>query len=374
MWSCGTLRCLSPLFRTESKENFERLLHQDTRNGRITSYLPADMSRINDDFREVLTSHLMTERDKGYISGWLRSGENNREIAQRLSLAFASRAETVTLETGDIADYFTSTVSMAVEIQDKFGTKLALSWDAVAPILRTLWLQELDGFTHEPVQRESVELTGQLRYQVGDKVAFAYGDHDVSGTIEGIGDLDVIIHTGPYAWSHQTVTKDFFEDAVRHDERNAALFTPEAPAAEVPPPGPTAVPGPATIYPGDKNGLPYDVVIQPLRFDEPEHARPEQAPVMEQDVAAGNFHITDDNLGVGGPRVKYRMNVEAIRILQQIEAEGRSATKAEQEVLSRYVGWGGIPDAFDPDKAEWSAEYQELKSPLLQPSGYQGHL
>ena len=83
-----------------------------------------------------------------------------------------------------------------------------------------------------------------------------------------IGDLDVIIHTGPYAWSHQTVTKDFFEDAVRHDERNAALFTPEAPAAEVPPalpqgeqpeapaPSPTAVPGPATLYPGDKNGLP----------------------------------------------------------------------------------------------------------------------
>ena len=91
------------------------------------------MSRVNDDFREVLTSHLMTDRDKGYISGWLRSGENNRGIAQRLSLAFASRAETVTLETGDIADYFTSTVSMAVEIQDKFGTKLSLSWEAVAP-------------------------------------------------------------------------------------------------------------------------------------------------------------------------------------------------------------------------------------------------
>ncbi len=369
-----------PLFRTESKENFERLLHQDTRNGRITSYLPADMSRVNDDFREVLTSHLMTERDKGYISGWLRSGENNRGIAQRLSLAFASRAETVTLETGDIADYFTSTVSMAVEIQDKFGTKLSLSWEAVAPILRALWLQELDGFSHESVQRESVELAGQLTYREGDKVAFGYGDHDIAGTIEYIGDLDVRIHTGPYAWSHETVSRDFFEDALRHDERNAALFTPEVPAQpappqeeqpEAPPPagGTTATPGTTTLYPGDKNGLPYDVVVQTLRFDEPEHAQPEQAPVMEQDVAAGNFRITDDNLGVGGPKVKYRRNVEAIRTLQQIEAEGRSATEAEQEVLSRYVGWGGIPDAFDPDKAEWSAEYQELKS-LLTDSEY----
>ena len=175
-----------PLFRAESKENFERLLHLDHRNSHITCYLAADLHRVNDDFREVLTKHLLTDRDKGYISGWLRSGENNRGIAQRLSLAFASRAETVTLETGDIADYFTSTVSMAVEIQDKFGTKLSLSWEAVAPILRALWLQELDGFSHEPVQRESVELAGQLTYREGDKVAFGYGDHDIAGTIEYI--------------------------------------------------------------------------------------------------------------------------------------------------------------------------------------------
>jgi len=215
-----------PLFRAESKENFERLLHLDHRNSHITCYLAADLHRVNDDFREVLTKHLLTDRDKGYISQWLRSGENNRGISMRLSETFASRAETVTLETGDIADYFTSTISMEVEIQDKFGTKLAQSWEAVAPILRALWLQELDGFSHEPVQREPVNLEGKLSYQVGDKVAFAYGDHDVSGTIEHIGDLGIRIHTGPYAWSHQLVERDFFEDAVRHDERNAGLFTP----------------------------------------------------------------------------------------------------------------------------------------------------
>ena len=213
---------------------------------------------------------------------------------------------------------------------------------------------------------------------MGDKVAFAYGDHDVSGTIEGIGEVDILIHTGPYSWSHETINRDVFEDALRHDERNAALFTPEVPAQPAPPqeeqpeapaPGPTAVPGPATIYPGDKNGLPYDVVVQTLRFDDQEHTQPEQVPAAEQYAATENFRITDDNLGVGGPRVKYRMNVEAIRTLKQIEDEGRSATEAEQEVLSRYVGWGGIPDAFDPDKAEWSAEYQELKS-LLTDSEY----
>ena len=195
----------------------------------------------------------------------------------------------MTLETGDIADYFTSTVSMSVEIQDKFGTKQALSWEAVAPILRALYLQELDGFTHEPVQREPVELEGRLSYQVGDKVAFSGGDHDVIVTIEYIGDFDIRIDTGPYAWSHETVSKDFFENAVRHDERNAGLFTPEVPDAEVSdqpapplaeeaeaaPPTITITPGTATIYPGDKNGLPYDVVFQTLHIDEPERTQPE---------------------------------------------------------------------------------------------------
>ena len=351
-----------PLLRSESKENFERLLRLDPRNNHLLLYLPADLGSVNDDIREVLTKHLLTDRDKDYISGWIRSGENNRGLVMRLSEALASRDGTVTLETGDIADYFASTTSLGVDIQDKFNTRLSMSWDEIAPVLRALWLQELDGFTHEPVQREPVNLEGKLSYQEGDKVAFAYGDHDVSGTIEYIGDLGVRIHTGPYAWSHQLVEKDFFEDAVRHDERNVHLFTPEvpeqaAPEAPAPPPQETA-PGTATLYPGDKNGLPYDIIVETLHVDEPEQAQPEAVP------AAGNFHITDDHLGEGGPKVKYRMNVEAIRTLKQIEAEGRSATQAEQEILSRYVGWGGIPDAFDPDKAAWSAEYQELKSLL----------
>ena len=341
-----------PLMRAESRENFERLLHMDPRNDHIVQYLSADMSRVNDDFREVLTGHLLTDRDKDYISGWLRSGENNRGIAQRLSLVFASRAETVTLETGDIADYFTSTISMAVEIQDKFGTKLSLSWEAVAPILRAMYQQELDGFTHEPVRREPVELEGKLSYQVGDKVAFAYGDHDVVGTIESIGELDILIHTGPYAWSHETVSRDFFEDALRHDERNADLFTqkmPEQETPEVAAPNTSAQPNVSEFHSSQNPPIP----AQPVQ----------QVPVYE------NFRITDDNLGVGGPRVKYQMNVAAIRTLKQIEAEGRSATAAEQEVLSRYVGWGGVPDAFDKNKTSWLKEYDELKE-LLTPEEY----
>ena len=80
--------------------------------------------------------------------------------------------------------------------------------------------------------------------------------------------------------------------------------------------------------------------------------------------AAGNFHITDDHLGEGGAKQKYARNVEAIRTLFQLEQEHRGATAEEQQVLSQYVGWGGLPDVFDPDKGNWAKEYSELKGLL----------
>ena len=85
-------------------------------------------------------------------------------------------------------------------------------------------------------------------------------------------------------------------------------------------------------------------------------AQPNQKPI--------NFRITDDDLGAGGAKTKFKANIEAIRLLQTLDAEQRQATAEEQEVLSRYVGWGGIPQAFDEKNADWSKEYAELKSLL----------
>ena len=79
---------------------------------------------------------------------------------------------------------------------------------------------------------------------------------------------------------------------------------------------------------------------------------------------AQNFHITDDHLGEGGAKTKYAFNIAAIQTLKQIEAEGRQARPDEQEILSRYVGWGGLPQAFDAENASWQKEYQQLKSLL----------
>ena len=120
-----------------------------------------------------------------------------------------------------------------------------------------------------------------------------------------------------------------------------------------------------TVYPGDKNGLPYDIVVEKLHFDELERAEPEKTPQTDKSNAV-NFHITDDALGVGTAKEKFRRNVEAIRTLEKIEGENRTATPEEQKILSQYVGWGGLADAFDETKANWVNEYQELKNLLSQ--------
>ena len=148
------------------------------------------------------------------------------------------------------------------------------------------------------------------------------------------------------------------------------------------------------VYPGDKNNLPYDVEIRTLRFDEPEPPSFEEVvdanPISVQvggewqtfpnrEAAekamyeeykdnlrrnAENFRITDDALGVGGAKAKFRANMAAIHLLQELEFEGLQASPEQQEILSRYVGWGGLADAFDESKDNWKAEFAELYAAL----------
>ena len=114
------------------------------------------------------------------------------------------------------------------------------------------------------------------------------------------------------------------------------------------------LPGYTVRTTGSVNAGAFDVVFQKIRTGPERH----------------NFHITDDNLGVGGQKTKYQNNVAAIRILKQLEAEDRLATPEEQETLSRYVGWGSIAQAFDPNNTKWAKEYAELKE-LLTPKEYE---
>ena len=116
---------------------------------------------------------------------------------------------------------------------------------------------------------------------------------------------------------------------------------------------------------GELDALPISAVMDRKVQNFPDAAALDEALNTEPaPEPAGNFHITDDDLGVGGSKQKFARNIEAIRTLFKLEEEHRGATAEEQQVLSQYVGWGGLADAFDPNKENWSAEYTQLKELL----------
>ena len=319
-----------PIYRAERQEQFEQLLRADNRNDFYTEFLPANPDAVDQDLRNVLAHGLIGEADKAELSELLHNGKSNREVALWLSRAYPNIVETMELETGDTADYRTTPEGIELEVLDADEKRLAMlffRWDEVAPLLRGMYARQLDGF-------------GQER--------------------------------------------------------------PE-PAAETPAYHAETV----AVYPGDKNHLPYDVVVQTLRTNEPEPPAPAAEPEKTLDEvldehpisipvngewqtfpnaraaeeaaygeykenlrrSAENFRITDDHLGEGGPKAKFQANVEAIKLLKYLEKTTGQATPEQQQVLSRYVGWGGLADAFDPDKESWSKEYAQLKE-LLTPEEY----
>lgn len=119
-----------------------------------------------------------------------------------------------------------------------------------------------------------------------------------------------------------------------------------------------------TVYSGEGNNVPFDIEIRTLHTEE--QAKNESKKVVNKT----DFRITDMELGYGGPKAKFRMNMDAIRTLQTIELEQRLATPEEQEVLSRYVGWGSLPQAFEENNAAWADEFKELYE-TLSPEEYE---
>ena len=113
-----------------------------------------------------------------------------------------------------------------------------------------------------------------------------------------------------------------------------------------------------------EDGEASETVEQPESVEEVEPTEE-----MVTDILAVNFRITDDELGQGTPKEKFRANIMAIQLLKKCEEENRNATPEEQEILSRYVGWGGLAEAFDETKAAWETEYLELKT-VLTPEEY----
>ena len=295
-----------PIYRVESRERFEQLLRADNRNDFYTEFLPVNPDTADQDLRDVLAHGLIGAPNKAELSELLRTGKSNREVALWLSRAYPDIIETMELETGDTSDYRTIPEGIELEVLDADEKRLAMlffRWDEVAPLLRGLYARQLDGFVQEQDE--------------------------------------------PYMEVPAAV------------EEPAEPAKPIEEAAEAPAFHSETV----AVYPGDKNGLPYDVVVERLHVDRPEPTPPEQRPPE-------NFRILDDDLGKGGPKEKFWRNIKAIATLKQIEQENHYATPEEQHILSQYVGWGGVADAFDPDKPAWAAEYAELKE-LLTPEEYE---
>ena len=187
-------------------------------------------------------------------------------------------------------------------------------------------------------------------YKVGDNVVVELPTRTIEGKVGYVGETDVRIDTSAHgqSWDNEVVNKQQFEEGLRQNEQ--VTTQPDDTVKTV------------AIYPAEENRMPYDIVIQTIGSKSPtlDAVEPERSTLE----LAGNFHITDDDLGVGGPKQKFARNIEAIRTLFKLEQEHRGATAEEQQVLSQYVGWGGLADAFDPGKDNWAKEYAELKGLL----------
>ena len=209
--------------------------------------------------------------------------------------------------------------------------------------------REEDDIWHKMSQPELEKLEGIL----AQTVEFDYW----SKSIEHAADADTLeVVTLDYRWAENLNLSDEQRDALWSQiETRRAQLTAQ----------PTFATEPVAAYPAEETNLPYDVVVEKLHIEPPIEPPEQEAPAPP----ARNFHISDNHLGEGSPKQKFARNVEAIRTLQTLESENRNATPEEQEILSQYVGWGGLADAFDPDKDSWAKEYSQLKE-LLSPEEY----
>ena len=234
-----------------------------------------------------------------------------------------------------------------------------VNFDKGSVILQDVALAEMriPVFREEPLAlvRELYEEQDMMEsplpdYKVGDNVVVELPTRTIEGKVGYVGETDVRIDTSAHgqSWDNEVVNKQQFEEGLRQNEPNSTR--------------PVRTEKTVAIYPAEENRMPYDIVIQTIGSKSPalDAVEPERSTLE----LAGNFHITDDDLGIGGPKQKYARNIEAIRTLFQLEQEHRGATAEEQQVLAQYVGWGGLADAFDPDKDNWAKEYAELKGLL----------
>ena len=227
----------------------------------------------------------------------------------------------------------------SVSLQDMELTKnrLPIFRNEHLPHIRELYEEQQDAAIALVPEKE-------VSYKVGDEVVVDLPTRTIEGTIGYVGETDVRIDTSAHghSWDNEVINRQQFEEGLRQKEPDEPELTDEE-LDELPI---------SAVIDGEGQTFPNAAAL-----DEALHAEPVPEP-------AGNFHITDEHLGEGGAKQKYARNIEAIKTLFRLEEEHRGASAEEQEVLAQYVGWGGLADAFDPNKDNWAKEYTELKGML----------
>ena len=215
---------------------------------------------------------------------------------------------------------------------------------ALAELRMPIFREEPLALVRELYEQEQEVMEHPLPdYKVGDNVIVDLPTRTIEGKIGYVGETDVRIDTSAHgqSWDNEVINKQQFEDGLRQVEPQLS----DEELDELPI---------SAVMDGEVQTFPDAAAL-----DEALNAEPVPEP-------AGNFHITDYHLGEGGAKQKYARNIEAIRTLFKLEQEHRGATAEEQQVLSQYVGWGGLADAFDPSKDSWAKEYAELKGLLTE--------
>ena len=234
----------------------------------------------------------------------------------------------------------------------------------------------------ETVESVSLPQENKALYSVGDTV---YLDNKPFEITE-VGLFDVHLRDPSQAYPvFRAESKERLEVLLRQDERNAHLFAVKPPAISEEEKLILEHEGQAALSEmGELIPDPDDAISQSEPDEPPAHSPAVSIPIDGQwqefpsasaaekasyaDFKAAshrnaqNFRITDDDLGAGGAKAKFQANLNAIQLLKHLEAEGLQASPEQQEILSRYVGWGGLPDAFDASKPSWASEYQALKT------------
>ena len=353
-----------PIYRTERRADFERLLRRDERNRHITDRLSAE-HKYNEVKAENLDS-LVTVQDGDIMRAY---GDDAAEIAGLLGLEATQDGDKKILAfpISKLSEYMEvlrkehDVVISAPDGREQFlaadKPKASIA-DADIDAALSRWNGDLSA---------KADISAHIHDMTLDQLAAAYG-HDpdepvhiaVSG-VESVVDLswaEVRERVARLVDNDRFITKDELDKLCEASSEHSA-DEPVQPEEAVPPD--EAKPVVYIPVDGEWQGFPSVAAAEEAAFEEFR---------KETRRRARNFRITDEHLGEGGAKAKCRANIEAIQLLKYLERNGFQASPEQQDKLSGYVGWGGIPEVFDENKSEWKREFEELKS-LLTPEEYE---